>query len=218
MPQRDAKVLYVGVRLQGQQIGDFLQGLGQIAVVIEGIDQHPDKCAVALRQIGQRQLLIEVIAQGRRLGRDECTVAVLVIVAPRAGRRRVIRLPFVASRLGGFAGGFARRFGGSHGFFRCSESGRGWRQPVFRVLALEDRVVHQHPLDLLVQLDRRELEQAYRLLQLRRQREMLGKPELECRLHGNAGAGAKVRCLFSAGRAGRIGGAKRDYMRKFSPR
>jgi hypothetical protein len=41
------------------------------------------------------------------------------------------------------------------------------------VLALERRVLHQEAVDLLVQLDRRELQQADRLLQLRRQREVL---------------------------------------------
>jgi hypothetical protein len=41
------------------------------------------------------------------------------------------------------------------------------------VLALERRVLHQDTVDLLVELDGGELQQPDRLLQLRRQREVL---------------------------------------------
>jgi hypothetical protein len=51
------------------------------------------------------------------------------------------------------------------------------------ILALERRVLHQQALDLLVELDRRELQQLDRLLQLRRQRQVLGESELKRRLH-----------------------------------
>ena len=42
-----------------------------------------------------------------------------------------------------------------------------------RILALERRVLHQDALDLLVELDGGELQQANRLLQLRREGEVL---------------------------------------------
>ena len=51
------------------------------------------------------------------------------------------------------------------------------------VLDLEERVLLEHLLDFLVQLERRELQQADRLLQLRRQRQMLRQSELKCGLH-----------------------------------
>ena len=44
---------------------------------------------------------------------------------------------------------------------------------VLAVLALEQRILLQHPLDLGVELERRQLQQPDRLLQLRRQREVL---------------------------------------------
>src|SRR5204863_8924643 len=51
------------------------------------------------------------------------------------------------------------------------------------VLALERRVLHQHALDFLVELDGGELQQLDRLLQLRREREVLREAELQGRLH-----------------------------------
>jgi hypothetical protein len=42
--------------------------------------------------------------------------------------------------------------------------------PAFRLLALERRVLHEEAVDLLIELDRGELQQPDRLLQLRRQR------------------------------------------------
>ncbi len=45
-------------------------------------------------------------------------------------------------------------------------------------LGLEERVLLEHLLDFLVQLERRQLEQPDRLLQLRRQREMLREADL----------------------------------------
>ena len=41
-------------------------------------------------------------------------------------------------------------------------------------------LVGRVPLDFLVELDGRELQQPDRLLELRRQREMLGEPKLKC--------------------------------------
>ena len=68
---------------------------------------------------------------------------------------------------------------------RCEPCYRRRRRHARRtaVLALEQRVLLQEALDLLVELDRRQLQQPDRLLQLRRQREVLGEPELEGVLH-----------------------------------
>ena len=57
------------------------------------------------------------------------------------------------------------------------EAGRGL------LLGLEERVLLEHLLDFLVQLERRQLQQPDRLLQLRRQREMLREADLERLLH-----------------------------------
>src|SRR4029077_19713849 len=51
------------------------------------------------------------------------------------------------------------------------------------VVALEQRVVHQGLLELLVQLQRRQLQQPDRLLQLGRQGQMLRKAKLDQSFH-----------------------------------
>ena len=63
---------------------------------------------------------------------------------------------------------------------------------------IERRVLHQDALDLLVELDRGQLQQSDRLLQLRRERQVLREAELKRGLHQ--------------------GGRGPRYMRKFSPR
>src|SRR5437899_6232055 len=55
---------------------------------------------------------------------------------------------------------------------------RGWRNLAVGVFALEERIFREKFLELLVQFHRRELQQTYRLLQLRRQRQVLRELEL----------------------------------------
>jgi hypothetical protein len=50
---------------------------------------------------------------------------------------------------------------------------------------LQERVVVQHLVDFLAELQRRELQQPDRLLQLRRQRQVLGDAERQPRFHGH---------------------------------
>ena len=47
------------------------------------------------------------------------------------------------------------------------------------VFTLEQRILLQDAVEFLAELQSRELQQADRLLQLRREREVLGQPELE---------------------------------------
>ena len=54
---------------------------------------------------------------------------------------------------------------------------------VLAFLALEQRVLLEHAVDLGVELERRQLQQPDRLLQLRRQGEVLGELELERLFH-----------------------------------
>jgi len=55
---------------------------------------------------------------------------------------------------------------------------RGCRNLAIDVFALEERIFREKFLELLIQFHGRELQQAYRLLQLRRQREVLRELEL----------------------------------------
>src|SRR6185436_7425881 len=82
------------------------------------------------------------------------------------------------------------------------------RATAFLVLAvlLEERVLLEHPLDLGIELEGRQLEQPDRLLKLRRQREVLRELELERGLHRYA---SRERPTFATGRC---------YKRKCSPR
>src|SRR2546430_1723731 len=155
--ERDAELL--GIGFGGQQRGDFLERLGQIAVLVEGVDQQLDECAVAIAEIGERELVAQVIAQRRRVRRGEAAVALVIVIRPAPAGGDIRRPVGVGGRgLGAAArAGAARRRG----------RGRGGLELAFGVLALERRVVHQHAVDLLVELDRRELQQADGLLQLR---------------------------------------------------
>ena len=63
VPERDAEVLHIRVRLGRQEQGDFLERLGEVAVIVHGVNQHPDQCPVALWKVCQRQLVVEVLPE-----------------------------------------------------------------------------------------------------------------------------------------------------------
>jgi hypothetical protein len=130
--------------------------------------------------------------------------AVAFIVAAFLGAapgRRIVGRQLGARVVGLLArlrGRLVRR--GARGRVRVARHHDCSRGIALSVLALEDRVLHQQALDFLVELDGRELQQADRLLQLRRQREVLREPELEGWFHRSAASG------------------RGDYIRKCSPR
>ena len=148
---------------------DLLERLREVAVLVERVDQQLDEGAVALVEVGERELRAQVVAQRRRVGRGEAAVAVLLVVARAAPVRGDLARPVGSSAGGGLGrraalvrGGIRRR----RRPLRCSAA-------FVAVLALERRVLHQEAVDLLVELDRGELQQPDRLLQLRREREVL---------------------------------------------
>src|SRR6266850_199134 len=159
VPERDAELLESGFGFGGQQRRDFLERLGQIAVFVEGVDQQLDEYAVAIAEIGERELAAQVIAQRRRVRRGKATVAFVIVIRPAPAGGDIHRPVGVGG--GGFGAAARAR--------AARRRGRGCRGPglAFGILALERRVLHQHAVDLLVELDRRQLEQADRLLQLR---------------------------------------------------
>jgi hypothetical protein len=80
----------------------------------------------------------------------------------------------------------ARTFGDGRFALRARRVGERRRRDDRLVLALgllEQRILLQHPLDLRIQLDRRQLQQANRLLQLWSECEVLAELELEGLLH-----------------------------------
>jgi len=134
--------------------------------------------AVARREAGEGELQQEVLRE-RGLGGGELgEVVALVVVAPRvaaAGGGVLLAEAVVLGERGrlvaGFLGGCGRltAFGG-----RAIERLRGGAFLVGREIgALQQRILGEVALEFLVQLDRGQLQQADRLLQLRSQREVL---------------------------------------------
>src|SRR5262245_41079921 len=80
----------------------------------------------------------------------------------------------LAARLGGHLG---RRLGAARALGRSLAGSGGL------FLGFEERVLVEHLLDFLLQLERRQLQQADRLLQLRRQRQMLREADLKRWFH-----------------------------------
>ena len=172
----------------------------QVAVVVERLDQEAHQRAVAVGQGEGRPAGRGVRAATRR--RPGCPgVAVIVVPLrldaphprwtsrcprPRCCLPAPVRIDSPAGSAGGFLAASRQA--------RClgAAARRDRRR---RLLALEHRILEQHALDLLVQLDRRQLQQLDRLLQLGRQREVLGEFELEAGFHrGRQEGGLRRKC------------------------
>jgi hypothetical protein len=131
----------------------------------------------------ERQLRNEVLAQGLRFGGDLRVFDFVVVVA-----RPAVAVVFVeaggfhaavgigGARVGLAVGARGRR-GAGHELRRAGRRGN-YRFLAQTVFALEQRVFLQKFFDFLIELERRQLQQPDRLLQLRRERQMLGQPEL----------------------------------------
>lgn len=174
-------------RQQGAQLG---QVLGHEAVVVEVVDQEADHALVAIRQLHEPHLVQQVVAQLGGLGRHHRRIGVVVPVLAAEGAVAVVDRPVGVGRAALVAGvaGFVRCRRGGLGRGRRGGGRRGGvghrRGAAFLLLvALEQRVFLQEGLDFLVQLKRRQLQQPDGLLQLGRQREVLGKLELKGMLH-----------------------------------
>src|SRR3970282_167079 len=109
--QHDLQFVEVDLQLRGQERGELLQALREIAIVVQRIDQQGAQLVVPAGQVGEG---------GRIRGRDGLLARVVV--------------------------------------------------------ALEQGIFLEDALELLVELEGGELQQADRLLQLRREREVLGQP------------------------------------------
>jgi hypothetical protein len=83
--QRDLQLVEVDLQLRRQHLGQFLQALRQVAVVVERLDQQPHQAAIALGERHHRQLRAEVVAQ-RGGGGLDLGIRGLVVVALVARR------------------------------------------------------------------------------------------------------------------------------------
>ncbi len=173
MSQGDRELVDSDHRFRREERGDILEALREVSVLVERIDQQPDQRAVVPLHVEQRELLVQMVAQGRCVVRRNAAIVVAVVLAPLPGRRELGRRVVVPLRWGGLLRGRRRSCRRVHG--RCPV-------PV-AFFALEDRILRERLFDLLVELHRRELQQADRLLQLRRERQVLREPELQCGFH-----------------------------------
>mmetsp|Transcript_42777 Transcript_42777/g.69785 ORF Transcript_42777/g.69785 Transcript_42777/m.69785 type:complete len:363 (-) Transcript_42777:210-1298(-) len=184
----------------GQGGSDLVQSVFEVAVFVQRFDQHLYGGPILGRQVQAGELLGQVLGQRGLGGFLALALAVIVAAAGAAAGRQladaveVVALGAVlpvlalgaAEVLGAQFGGIAalglagRGLGAALGRRVRSQLGRADRELLLR---LQQRVAGEHLLDLLVQLQRRQLQQPDRLLQLWRQRQVLTEADLESLLH-----------------------------------
>ncbi len=152
----------VGVHLRLEIGADFLEAVAQVAVVVDGVDDHRgDDLAVALRQ-GDVQLGHEVLAQRSAAGVGVVALFVAVVAAGAAVTGGVVRHVGVGDVL---AKVLARRLlGGGVRVFRRRRLGAllltfRWRQ-LEPVVHLEHEVLFERLAQLGLQVEHRQLQQA----------------------------------------------------------
>ena len=150
--QRREEVLGAHVVLGRDQRRQLLEARLEVAVVVEAVDDHVGECAVTLAHSRHHQLPAQVLLQRRlRLG-GAAPVVLFSLGGGRAAARLLVRHDELL-RGGAVARGGGRRLG----------------------VLLEERVGVERLLHLLRELERGHLEEAQRLLDLRRQREVLAQ-------------------------------------------
>ncbi len=191
----------------GQPRGDVVQRVGQVAVAVQRLDQDLQRSAVLAAQAHAGHLPAQVLLQRDRaaaalelavvrVGRgaaveagglaDAVEVVALGTVLPvlALGGAEVVGLDLGKCAVAAVAAveivALRRRIGLGFGAFR-RRGVEGQRL----VVGFEEGVQLEHLLDFLLQLQCRQLQQPDRLLQLRRQRQMLRQADLQGRLHGN---------------------------------
>src|SRR6266700_732159 len=222
MPEGDVQFLGIELQLLGHELRELLQRLREIAVVAERFDQERHQVAVARFELGQRELLEQMLAQvGGFCGDLEEIVLVGVVAAARARSRVPDPVDFGGAGVGG-RGTLGARFLGlrlNGGGRLAVHADRRRLSLVIGVFALEQGIVRQELLELLIQFQRRELEQADRLLKLRRQRQVLRELQLQGLLHRERTrrGGSRLRRTKN-GNGTCIADLACPYNRKFSPR
>ena len=148
--QRGHEVLGLHVVLGRDQRGELVEAQLEVAVVVEAVDNHVRERPVALAHLRDHQLLAQVLAQ-RRLAR-----------LPPPDHSSWSRSPPPAGSEGSE---------GSTELFR--RGGLPRRRHRLGVVVLEERIGGERLLHLLRELERRHLQQAQGLLDLRCKREVL---------------------------------------------
>ena len=202
MLERDRELVGLDRELLGEHRRDLFQRLREVAVFVEGVDEQGDQLPIPVGQRRQRQLLQEVIAERGRFGRELGVVGVVGVVA--GGTRAAgfeVPVGVLAARLvvGRRRVRFLGRLGLLDGRRRGPIQSSRRRRLLFALVALEQRILGEEALELLVQLESRELEEPDRLLQLWRQREVLRQLELQGLFHAGRGGVGRARTLLWSG-------------------
>ncbi|MCY1430656.1 hypothetical protein D9M71_466070 [compost metagenome] len=192
--------LHAQFRIDGRE--DVLQGLRQVAVVIDAVDDAEGDQPVGIGHRRQVQLPLQVALQalaGRGAGGEVPLVIVaagqaagagLVDVFPGGVHRQLVGDAFaplfLVEAVDGRGGGFleAGVLGGGVAVFGAVGKGVAAVEVLAVLLALEHRVGFQRFLNLLLQIQGGKLEQSDGLLQLRSHRQLLTHLEDERWFHG----------------------------------
>ena len=198
---------FIAVQSQhvGQPLGDLFQRVGQVTVAVQRLEQHFQRGAVVVAQPHAHDLRAQVVLQ--RAGGGAAVlrlhvVALALATAGRCGGRRfadAVEVVALGAVLPVLALGGAEFLGADLGHGLAGVGGVGAvavvavAGPVGRlalgrrvegtgrriVLGFQKRVLVEHLPHFLVQLQRGQLQQPDRLLQLRRQRQVLRQADLQ---------------------------------------
>ena len=93
--QGDFQFLDLDFVLWRQRFPEFRQRSGEVAVVVQCLDQETDQAAVTLAQLGHSQLPAQMLTQADIGGMNIVAVAIVILVAPGTGESARIRRPAI---------------------------------------------------------------------------------------------------------------------------
>jgi len=197
-------LVQIGLEFAGQRLLHLFERAAEVAVLVDGVDHRLGDRAILGGEQGHVHLPQQVFAQGGGRAVAGIDVGALVVAAGGAGGERVVGLgpvvaavQFLAKRIvvdgsvavdrqvlagRGVGGVGGVRAAGVVGRRRHLVDGGGLEVVLGLALVLgllEQGVAFERLLDLLLQLERRQLQQADRLLQLRRDCQVLTESEIE---------------------------------------
>ena len=160
---------------------DLFQAVGEIAIVIDGIDHGTANRVVAWLESRELELPRQVLLQGLCALIGEFLGAIFVSTPGCLRRTGALFCPRVVGDLdfrGRLRLAHFRCLLGVVGRCRLETAGRSLRHFVQR---LEHHVVFERFADVSLEVKRRQLQKADRLLELRGHRQLLTQPELQRR-------------------------------------
>jgi len=171
--QRHQHLVVVRGRIERAQRGELVERLRQVPRRVDRLDHRVHEHAVAIGQAQAPRLLQQVLAQRRRARHHQRRVPLVVAAAARAVVRRAAA-PQLVEPVGGDRGLVGRGVGRLLGRLR-RVGGAG----LLGLHRLEEGVGRQDFLDLLLELQRGQLQQLDRALQERGHRQLVAGAQLQ---------------------------------------